>query len=48
MAGPLDRTMVNQVSRMRRKIEPDVLRPRIISTVRNGGYCLNADVEIEA
>ena len=47
-AGPLDRTIDNQVSRLRRKIEPDVLRPRIISTVRNGGYCLNADVEIEA
>lgn len=47
-AGPLDRTIDNQVSRLRRKIEPDVLRPRIISTVRSGGYCLNADVEVEA
>ena len=46
MAGPLDRTIDNQISRLRRKIEPDVLRPRIISTVRNGGYCLNCDVEI--
>lgn len=45
-AGPLDRTIDNQISRLRRKIEPDVLRPRIISTVRNGGYCLNCDVEI--
>ncbi|WP_370373571.1 response regulator [Henriciella pelagia] len=48
VAGPLDRTIDNQVSRLRRKIEPDVLRPRIISTVRNGGYCLNCDVEFEA
>jgi len=47
-AGPFDRTIDNQVSRLRRKIEPDVLRPRIISTVRNGGYCLNGNVEIEA
>jgi two-component system OmpR family response regulator len=45
-AGPLDRTIDNQVSRLRRKIEPDVLRPRIISTVRNGGYCLNCDLEM--
>ncbi len=48
VAGPFDRTIDNQVSRLRRKIEPDVLRPRIISTVRNGGYCLNCDVEVEA
>ena len=36
-AGPFDRTIDNMVSRLRKKIEPDVLRPRIISTVRNGG-----------
>ncbi len=47
-AGPFDRTIDNQVSRLRRKIEADVLRPRIISTVRNGGYCLNSEVEIHA
>ena len=46
-AGPLDRTIDNQVSRLRRKIEPDVLRPRIVTTVRNGGYCLNSDVEVK-
>ena len=46
-AGPLDRTIDNQISRLRRKIEPDVLRPRIIRTVRNGGYCLATDVEEE-
>ena len=45
-AGPLDRTIDNQISRLRRKIEPDPLRPRIITTVRNGGYCLAADVEV--
>ncbi|GGB23649.1 MULTISPECIES: response regulator [Paracoccaceae] len=47
-AGPLDRTIDNQISRLRRKIEPDVLRPRIIRTVRNGGYCLATDVEEQA
>ena len=47
IAGPFDRTIDNQVSRLRRKIEPDVLRPRIITTVRNGGYCLNCDVDLE-
>lgn len=46
LAGPLDRTIDNQVSRLRRKIEPDVLRPRIIATVRNGGYSLTCDVEV--
>lgn len=45
-AGPLDRTVDNQISRLRRKIEPDPLRSRIITTVRNGGYCLAADVEV--
>lgn len=48
LAGPFDRTIDNQVSRLRRKIEPDVLRPRIITTVRNGGYCLNCDVDLES
>jgi len=43
-AGPLDRKIDNQISRLRRKIEPDILRPRIIKTVRNGGYCLSVDV----
>lgn len=43
-AGPMDRTVDNQISRLRKKIEPDVLRPRIISTIRNGGYSLSCDV----
>jgi len=46
IAGPLDRTIDNQVSRLRRKIEQDVLRPRVIATVRNGGYSLSCNVEI--
>ncbi|SFS22334.1 response regulator [Yoonia litorea] len=46
VAGPLDRTIDNQISRLRRKIEQDVLRPRVIATVRNRGYSLTADVEV--
>ncbi|MGY3436647.1 MULTISPECIES: response regulator [unclassified Marinovum] len=46
VAGPMDRTIDNQISRLRKKIEPDVLRPRIIATIRNGGYSLTSDVEI--
>lgn len=46
-AGPLDRTIDNQVSRLRRKIEVDPMRPRLIATIRNGGYSLACDVEIE-
>ena len=45
-AGPLDRTIDNQISRLRRKIEQDVLRPSIIATVRHGGYSLSCDVEV--
>jgi two-component system, OmpR family, response regulator len=44
-AGPFDRTIDNQVSRLRRKIEADPMRPKIITTVRNGGYSLSSDVE---
>ena len=46
LPGPFDRTIDNQVSRLRKKIEHDVLRPRMIATVRNGGYILSCDVEI--
>lgn len=45
-AGPFDRTVDNQISRLRRKIETDPLRPSIIITVRGGGYSLAADVEV--
>lgn len=40
-----DRTIDNQISRLRRKIEKNSARPRIITTVRSGGYCLAADVK---
>lgn len=42
-----DRTIDNQISRLRRKIEHNPGRPKIITTVRNGGYCLATDVEVE-
>ncbi|UWQ81718.1 response regulator (plasmid) [Leisingera sp. S132] len=45
-AAPMDRTIDNQISRLRRKIESDPLRPRLITTVRNGGYCLSVDIEV--
>lgn len=44
-ATVFDRTIDNQISRLRRKIEIEPSRPRLITTVRGGGYCLAADVE---
>ncbi len=43
-AKPYDRAIDNQVSRLRRKIEPDPKRPTIIITEWGGGYRLAADV----
>ena len=37
-AGPFDRSVDIQVSRLRRKIEGDPKRPELIKTVRSGGY----------
>ena len=37
-AGPFDRSVDIQVSRLRRKLEEDPKRPMLIKTVRNGGY----------
>ncbi|KAF1856009.1 hypothetical protein Lal_00000721 [Lupinus albus] len=39
-----DRSIDVQVSRLRRKIEPDSKRPDIIRTVRNGGYQFSPEV----
>ena len=41
--APFDRSIDIQVSRLRRKIEPDPKRPRFIRTVRNGGYMYHSD-----
>lgn len=43
-AGVFDRAVDNQVSRLRKKIEPDPKVPTIIKTVRGGGYVLAAKV----
>ncbi len=39
-----DRSIDNQVSRLRRKIEPNAKRPELIKTVWGGGYKFTADV----
>lgn len=43
-AQVFDRTIDNQISRLRRKIEADPARPALITTVWGGGYSLTADV----
>jgi two-component system OmpR family response regulator len=43
-ASPFDRSIDVQLSRLRRKIEPDSKNPVIIKTVRNGGYIFAVDV----
>lgn len=45
-ADPFDRSIDNQVSRLRKKIEPDPKTPTIIQTHWGGGYSLSAEVEI--
>ncbi|RMF33026.1 MAG: response regulator, partial [Alphaproteobacteria bacterium] len=46
-AAPFDRSIDNQVSRLRHKIERDPSRPQIITTMRGAGYVLAADVREE-
>jgi two-component system OmpR family response regulator len=43
-AGVFDRSIDNQVSRLRRKLEPDPKEPRYIKTVWGGGYTFAAEV----
>ena len=45
-AQVFDRTIDNQISRLRRKIEADPAKPALITTVRGGGYSLAADVKM--
>ncbi len=44
-AKPYDRAVDNAVARLRRKIEDDPARPRLLVTEWGGGYALAADVE---
>ena len=43
-ANAFDRAIDNQISRLRKKIEPDPRSPTLIKTVWGGGYTLSADV----
>ncbi|HIC82307.1 MAG TPA: response regulator [Kiloniellaceae bacterium] len=43
-AQVFDRSIDNQVSRLRKKIEPDPKKPRLIKTVWGGGYLFAATV----
>jgi len=43
-AAPFDRSIDIQVMRLRRKIETDPKEPRLIKTVRGGGYIFAAEV----
>jgi two-component system OmpR family response regulator len=45
-AEVFDRSIDNQVSRLRRKIEQDPKNPRYIKTVWGGGYMFTSDVEV--
>lgn len=45
-AQPFDRTIDVQVARLRKKIEEDPKQPKILQTVRGGGYQFVADVGI--
>lgn len=43
-ALPFDRSIDNQISRLRKKIEEDPKNPRLIKTVWGGGYSFTANV----
>jgi two-component system OmpR family response regulator len=47
-AGPFDRAIDVQVSRLRQRLRDDAREPRIIKTVRGEGYVLAASVEASA
>lgn len=47
MAQGFDRSIDNQVSRLRRKLERDPTAPGLIKTVWGGGYVLAAEVRTE-
>lgn len=44
-AGPYDRSIDIQISRLRQKLEEDPKAPQIIKTVRGGGYVIAVNVD---
>jgi DNA-binding response OmpR family regulator len=44
--NPLDRTIDNQVARLRKKIERDPADPKLIKTMRGVGYTFACDVQV--
>ena len=46
-ADPFDRSIDIQISRVRQKLQEDARSPKIIKTVRNGGYVLAVKVSME-
>jgi two-component system OmpR family response regulator len=44
-ATAFDRSIDSQISRLRRKLEPDPARPTVIKTVRSSGYVFTPVVE---
>ncbi len=47
-ADPFDRSIDNQVSRLRKKIEQDPQTPNLIKTVWGGGYLFSTQVTVQA
>ncbi|MAZ39357.1 MAG: DNA-binding response regulator [Legionellales bacterium] len=43
-AGPYDRSIDVRVSRLRQKLDDNSKNPKLIKTIRSGGYLLSADV----
>ncbi|MFT3799606.1 MAG: response regulator transcription factor [Burkholderiaceae bacterium] len=43
-----DRSIDSQISRLRKKLEPDPRRPSLLKTVRGDGYLLAANVAVES
>lgn len=46
--NPTDRTIDNQIARLRKKIERDAANPKLIKTVRGVGYTFACEVDVVA